>query len=133
MMRSRVHSVLDDLLYPADQKILLTGLPSLRMADFAWAVEFGVGSEDPGRDVMLLSIEFLVSKVRHSSILGLRNCLQDSLRGLACVGDLSSHIAPDLDFLCVAEARHFYSASAKADIGINERDVKRCSRLIYFV
>jgi hypothetical protein len=36
-------------------------------------------------------------------------------------------MAPDIDFLYLAEARHFYSAGAKADIGINQRDVKRCS------
>jgi hypothetical protein len=42
-------------------------------------------------------------------------------------------MTPDLDFLCFAEARHFYSASAKADIGINQREVKRRSTLMYFL
>jgi hypothetical protein len=38
---SRNCSVLDDILYSADQKILFTGLLSLRITDFTWVIEFG--------------------------------------------------------------------------------------------
>jgi hypothetical protein len=46
-MTSRTHYVLGDLLYSADQKILFTGLLSLRITDFAWAIELGEVCQDP--------------------------------------------------------------------------------------
>jgi hypothetical protein len=63
-MKSRAHYVLDDLLYSSDQKILFMGLPSLRITDFAWAVEFGEASQDPDRGVALVRFEILLP--RHS-------------------------------------------------------------------
>jgi hypothetical protein len=122
-MTSRAHYVLDDLKYRADQKILFTGLPSLRITNFAWAVEFKEASQDPGRGVMLLPFEILLP--RHSIAPFWDDQLFSgwSATTRMCPPSTIPH-GPDRGFLCLAEARHFYPADANTNIDINQRDVE---------
>jgi hypothetical protein len=113
-MTSTTHYVLYDRLYRADQKTMFTWMLSLRITDFAWAVEFGEASQDPGRSVLLLPSGFCNQRqsvpLFWSFRLSQPNSVQDHMQGLGRFRHRRSHVGPDRGFLCFAELEHVVPA-----------------------
>jgi hypothetical protein len=140
IMTSKVQCVIYDLLYNPDQKVLFTGLLSLRIADFAYAIEL-----DSER-LLKIQIGAFSSFLRDFAING-----APFLHSAACVCDNPTlfrivYIGSDISAAdCLMWRRTaVFSAlrnpnmyilqtliDAKIDINIDQCDVKRCSPLIH--